>query len=199
VNKVGEVSLNDSGDPFDPKALRLSQDFAGNQGVEKPLTTVPVRKPGNQPFFQVHPDPEFRLETGVIELREDGETYLVAPNIRAELHGEVTPKILLTAVTRQGVLFLWPIKLPDSEGRQDAWNASAIEASQMAENRWIRLVANRSLGAYEVIVATGEIPPADWSVATRGKTFAELLRLAFRDRYVNSLNHPVVARLRGAK
>ena len=39
-------------DPFDPAALRISQDFAASAGVEQVLATVPVRKPGKQDFVR---------------------------------------------------------------------------------------------------------------------------------------------------
>lgn len=181
-------------DPFDLGALRLSQDFAAQIGVRKALTTIPVRKPDRQWFVRVHPDPAYRLETAVLELKEDNETYLLAPQLRAELPGEIVAKVLLTAITRQGNPFLWPIRLPDEMGKLDEWNRSAAEAAKLAEGQWIRLAANRTLGAYETFVATGDLPEPEWP----DKPFQELVRIAFRDRYIDSLDHPVVKRLRGA-
>ena len=66
-------------DPFDPAALRLSQDFAASVGVRKVLLSVPVRKPDKSWWVRVHPDEGYRLPTTVIELREDrgSESYLV--------------------------------------------------------------------------------------------------------------------------
>lgn len=181
-------------DPFDLDALRLSQDFAATIGVKKALTTIPVRKPDRQWFMRVRPGVEHRLETAVLELKEDNETYLIAPNLRAELPGEIVAKMLLTAVTRQGNVFLWPIRMPDEMGKLDEWNRSALEAAKLAEKQWIRIVANRALGAYETYVATGDLPEPEWPE----KSFQELIRIAFRDRYIDALDHPVVKRLRGA-
>jgi hypothetical protein len=42
-------------DPFDLEGLRLPQDFINTAGVKKELTSIPVRKPGPQDFFRVHP------------------------------------------------------------------------------------------------------------------------------------------------
>jgi hypothetical protein len=42
-------------DPFDPENLRLGQSFIETAGVEKLLTTVPVRKPNAQDFVRVRP------------------------------------------------------------------------------------------------------------------------------------------------
>ena len=69
-------------DPFDPDKSRLSQDFAATAGVKKLLNVVPVRKPGRQDFVRTHPDAEYRVTTAVIEVQEDREMYLVAPELR---------------------------------------------------------------------------------------------------------------------
>jgi hypothetical protein len=57
---------------------------------------VPVRKPDRQCFFRVPPGEEWRLDTAVSELRDDRETYLVSPELRAGLSSEVTLKKLVT-------------------------------------------------------------------------------------------------------
>ena len=108
-------------DPFDLSRLRLSQDFVAAAGVKKILNTVPVRKPSKEWFVQTHPDEAFRIQTCVVELKEDSETYLVDPSLWQELASESTfsPRALITTINRQGVLFLWPIRLPGADGRLD--------------------------------------------------------------------------------
>ena len=110
-------------DLFDPARLRLSQDFAAELGVKKALLTVPVRKPSKQDFIRINADPSYRLETAVLDMKEERETYLVDPSVRSELAGDITLKLLLTAINRQGVLFLLPIRLPGPDGRLDEWNS----------------------------------------------------------------------------
>jgi hypothetical protein len=180
-------------DPFDLNKLRLSQDFSANLGVKKALLTVPVRKPGRQDFFRVHPGEDWRLVTVILELKEERETYLVDRNLWGELPGELIPKVLYTVINRQGVLTLWPIRLPGEDGRHDEWNRSALEAAEIAQKQWIRVAANMSLGAYEVYQASAEIPEPEWP----DTTFQEILRVAFKDRFIDSASHPVVRRLRG--
>ena len=182
-------------DPFDPASLRLSQDFNASFGVKKALLSVPVRKPDRSWFVRVHPDEGYRVETAVIELKEDRETYLVAPSLWPELVGESTfsSRALFTAVNRQGVVFIWPIRLPGSDGRIDEWSRTALEAAEMARKGWVRIAANMSLGAYDVFQATGQLPNPEWPTSP----FKDLLRIAFKDRYITDLNHPVLRRLRG--
>jgi len=182
-------------DPFDPERLRLSQDFSQTVGVKKALLTVPVRKPPKESWIRVHPDPSYRVETAVIEFKEEQETYLVDPSLWPELATEAMfgPRAFFTAITRQKVLFLWPARLPGPEGRDNEWNRSALEAAMRAIDKWVRVVANMSLGAYEVFEATGDIPEPQWPE----QSFGELLRIAFKDRFIKDLDHPVLKRLRG--
>ena len=181
--------------PFDPANLRLSQDFSAQLGVKKALLTVPVRKPDKAWFVRVHPDEGYRLQTAVLELKEERETYLVAQPLWPELAAEATfsPRLLLTAINRQGVLFLWPIRLPGPDGKIDDWSRSALEASQLAQEQWVRMTANMPLGAYDVFVATGQHPDPHWPE----QPFGDLLKVAFKDRLIDSLEHPVLRKLRG--
>jgi hypothetical protein len=101
---------------------------------------------------------------------------------------------IYTAINRQGVVFLWHVRLPTSDGRILEWHRSAAEAAELAMRRWIRVKANMSLRAYEMFEAASTIPDPKWPELP----FQELLRIAFRDRYVGSLNHAVIKRLRGS-
>jgi hypothetical protein len=182
-------------DPFDPEKLRLSQDFAANIGIKKALITVPVRKPAKEWFVQVHPDAAYHMQTNLIELKEDRETYLVERDLWQALVGEATfgPRALYTTINRQGVVFLWPVRLPGLDGKLDSWNESAMEAVALARGNWVRVSANMSLGGYDVFAAGSELPPPVWPEAQ----FTELLRTAFKGRFIDSLDHLVLRKLRG--
>jgi hypothetical protein len=152
-----------------------------------------VRKPNKQDFVRVHPSPEYRENLAVIELKDDRETYLLLPGVARNLPGEFVMATLFAAINRQGVLFLWPVKLPGPDGKVMAWHTSAAEAAELAMTRWVRVTANMSLGAYDIYKAAATIPDPEWPQYT----FQELLRTAFKDRLVTDLNHPLVKRLRG--
>jgi hypothetical protein len=59
-------------DPFDLDAIRLDPAFEKTAGVRKVLSTVPVRKPHDQEWFRVHPDPTYRGNFSCIKLKDEG-------------------------------------------------------------------------------------------------------------------------------
>lgn len=182
-------------DPFDPASLRLTGDFTAASGVKKVLLSVPVRKPDKSWFVRTHPFEEYRIETAVIELKEDRETYLVARPLWPELATESTfsPRALFTAINRQGVVFIWPCRMPGTDGKLDEWSRTALDAANRARDRWVRVQSNMALGAYDVFEACGNLPDPEWP----DTPFADLLRVAFNGRYIDTLDHPVLRRLRG--
>jgi len=185
------VNVDTAPDPFDPASLRLDPSYAESIGVRKLLTTVPVRK---HEFVRVHADVSRRLTpAALIELKEERETYILTPSVANELPGEFAPATLYTTMNRQGVLFLWPVKLPGIDGKENEWHRSAREAAEKAMTSWVRVRANMSLGAYDLHEAKGELPDPEWPEFS----FPEILRTAFRERYVDSLDHALLKRLRG--
>jgi hypothetical protein len=180
-------------DPYDLSNLRLSQSFTDTAGVKKLLTTVPVRKPNKQDFVRIHPSEAYRVDVLLVELKEDREAYLVGRSMVDELATEAEPFTLYTAINRQGVLFLWPVRLPAPDGKVNEWHRSLREAAETAVGTWSRVKANMSLGAYETTVAESAIADPAWPEAS----FQELIRIGFRDRVIDTAAHAVVRRLRG--
>jgi hypothetical protein len=180
-------------DPFAPENLRLSQSFTELVAVKRILTTVPVRKPSPQDFVRVHPDPKYRENFPVVELKDDREEYIVGREVLNELSGEFVGKTLYTAINRQGTVFLWPVRLPSPEGKDMDWWRSGHEAAERATKVWLRIRANQNLGAYEMFEAQSDFGEPEWP----NFSFAELLKIAFRGRLIRSVDHPVIKRLRG--
>jgi hypothetical protein len=173
-------------------ALRLSPDDPAVAGTSEILSHVPVRKPDRHEFFRTRSEPEFWFGSGIFEDKEEREVFFVAPRMRDALVGEIKPVLLVPVMTRQGVMLLWPLKLPtDGPGR--SWAETARQASELAKTKWVRLVPDMGLGGYRIFMAEGSLSEPEWP----DKPLEEILQIAFRDRIVDSENHPVIRRLRG--
>ncbi len=193
-----DAHVDDDGDraipnPFDPKKLRIGQRFGEGQDVRRVLVSVQVRKPHRQEFFRTHPDPEMAIEAAILEFRQDRQSFIVTPELAPYLPGEAVPKLLIATITNHGALFLWPIRLPDEQGRLDEWNTVALETSERAKTKWIRLMANMGAGTYDVLEASAQFPEPVWPEANLQK----LLEIAFKGRVIDSMDHFVLRRLRG--
>ena len=183
-------------DPFDLARLRVPTDYEHDAAVKKLLTTVPVRRPHRQEWIWVHPSEFYREVLMAVELKEEREVYLAPPHIAQELPGEIQRRMLYTVQNASRVTFLWPVKVAAPGERLDPWSMSAHEAAAKAMQERIRLVANRSLGAYETIVT--ESQPIGFEPRWPEVSFQELVRLAFRGgRLIDSFDHPVIRQIRG--
>jgi hypothetical protein len=182
-------------DPFHPENLRLDQSYLEQPAGRKLLTTVPIRKPHKQDFFRVHPSEEYRVPlAAMVTLQDDNDSFLIHRSFVSELaHGEFYYATLYLVMNRQKVIFIWPVKQTGPEQRPMAWHVSAADAAQKAMKSWIRIIANRSLGAYEILQASGPLSEPEWPELA----FSEILAIAFRDRIVRDHRHPVIKRLRG--
>lgn len=182
-------------DPFDPAALRINPNTAaGAIGVKRKLVTLKVGKPDKMEFCRVHPDESYRIDTAIVEDKINRESYLVTPALWPELPDFIQLVRLCVAVNRHGTTFLWPAKLPDPNGRPMDWHTSMLEAQELAIKSWVRVQADMSAGSYAVFEATGNLPDPEWS----DLTMAEMLKLAFKTRFIDSMNHPFLQELFGA-
>ena len=180
---------------FDLDSLRLKQDFSETLGIQRVLSHVPVRKPNKTNFIRVRPGEDYRMDVGIVEMKEERETFLVTPAMMSEpgIYELVVPARLVTYITRQGVLALWPLKL-EKDGKLNPWHESALEAARLAEKQWVSVRADMSLGAYQIFLATAELPEPEWPE----HTFSELVRLGFKGLIVDAPDHPLIQQLTGA-
>jgi hypothetical protein len=181
-------------DPFDPERLRVDQEFELSRGLRKVLNKVAVRKPHRSKFIRTHP--KDRVTTGVIEIKEDRDAlYLIAPELRNELSTDAAYrlKMLVVTIDRQGTVFVWPLNLPRADGRTDDWSRTALEAAEMATHQWVRVTANMDNGCYDVEPAIAQLPEPEWP----DHSFKDLLRVAFRGNYIETIDHTILRQLRG--
>ena len=99
--------------------------------------------------------------------------------------------MLYYTITRKSDPFLWPIKI--SGDYLDPWNASAHELALLAREKWIRVKSNRDQRMYEARIPEHQFDDPEWP----DLTYKEILRKAFKDKLIDSLEHPVLKKLRG--
>jgi len=178
---------------FDLNALRLPQNLGETLGVKRMITRVPVRKPNKTDFFRVRAGEEWRFQTMILEIKDEGETYILTPDVWNAVPELLRPAMLHTAIDRRNNVFLIPIPLPGEDGRRNSWHQSMAEIVEMAERKWVRTAANMGVGGYDVFVAEAKLPEPEWP----GFTLAELVQIAFRDKLIKSPDHPVIRQLLG--
>ncbi len=177
--------------PTDFSQFAFSQNFGSQIKVIKRLTTVPVRKPSKTQWFQIHP--EYKLDVLLLKYGDRGDDYyLIEPSLADQLIDLAQAFKLVVAVDRQGVVFVWPLRLPDAE-RALAWHLSALEAASHAEVQWTQMKANMGLGAYEFSAASGITDEPKWPKMLMN----EILEIAFKNKIIDRLDHLVLKQLRG--
>jgi hypothetical protein len=128
----------------------------------------------------------------MIELKDDAECYVVIPLVARQLPISVYYLATLqTSITRQGTLFLWPLRNSGSDGKDYAWWSSARDAAVMAQTKWINIASNKQRGAYDISEAIGKIPEPEWP----DYPMRDLMEIAFKDRLIDTVDHPVLQQL----
>ena len=146
----------------DLEAVRLSPEDAAIGASREVLSRVTVRKPTATEFFRVHPDPDMQVTTGVFTDRAEREVYFVVRELRDEMASDWRPMLLVTAITRQNSLLLWPLSLPDETGRRNDWATSARDACEHAKSHWVRLIPDMTARTYHIFEALAKLPEPHW-------------------------------------
>jgi hypothetical protein len=188
-------SLNGDGDKFSPEYLGLNQDFESVANVIRKIDIIKVEKPSPSRVFRVHP--EFALKTILLMLKEDNETYLIAPSMRQALAGESLIGVftLFACISKAGTPFIWPIRMADTNGKWNVWHQSGYMIAEKARVRWTRMQANRDAGCNQAEFDARSVDQqqeANWP----DMPFKDWLRLAFQGFTIDSLEHPVLKKLR---
>ena len=184
-------------DPWDPDYLAVSSETLAHAV----RTILPVKKPSSTGWFRASDNPAHAIQlllyrdTGDDNL--DGLYYLVREEVKSLL-ADVS-RVHLVALCRglRSGPFFWPIPLP-SDGREPSiWTTSALRQLDAARRGWIRRTTSTEDG-YQFLVPDepDALPPA---ASFPQEPMRELLLLAFRDTNLDSVNHPLIAKIRGRK
>lgn len=178
---------------FSIDSLRLSTNFGERFAVKKLLVTVPVRKPNKSVFFRVRDGEKWEFLAFILENKEAGETYLLTQDVAAIVPESARPVRLYSAIDRRGNPMLIPLPLPGEDGRRNIWHDSLSQAIERAKHRWVRVIANMSAGANDVLESQAALGDPEWTEHTMN----QLVEIAFRGKIVSSIDHPVIQELLG--
>jgi hypothetical protein len=183
-------------DPFDLDAQKV---HGAEAYVQDMLVTVSARKPDRSQFFRVRSGPEWTIDLFLFTRKMEGragETYMIAPTIRDELPVSVREEVklhrLFVCVDKRGVPFIWPARLPNPL-MPSAYHTSALDIAKVAEEKWVRMYSDTAAGYYKMHVAEGDYGEPAWTQFKLG----ELVKLAYKERLIDSLDHDVIKELVG--
>ena len=180
-------------DPFcDLDKLRIADGMHEQCGT-KVMARLECRKPGSQEYVRANDDVNYSIDALIIENKESREYYMVDPSLEKIVTQEAFRARIITAVNRNGDLFLWVVKLRGLDGRSNSWNESALAASENAKKKWTRIIANMRSNSYDIL----EVPVPDIEPEWPDVPFNKMLRLCFRDRFIDSWDHILLKKLRG--
>lgn len=162
---------------------------------------LPVRKPKPREHFRVCDNPSMSLNLSVYVHKPEGsmdeETYFVMPQMEGYLREQEELRVVQVVLCRtlSGVLFLWALPVHDGDGPARSHVVSSRSIAKEALKKWVRMKWRRADNAYFMMVAEEEHVEPQWPDAP----FKELLKLAFKDKVIDSRDHPVMKELRGIK
>ena len=201
---VGVLSAQDAietnRNPFtNLDAFKVGQDFNEFETAVD-YSVIPLRKPGKQQWFRVHP--ELKVDNlCFLEVEQDEgtpENFLLNGHIASqlrELPGISKRSIRVCVCRPNNTPFVWAIKMPKGSGtKHDEWGRSALEAARKAEKGWIRMNADMQLGAYKCFTSTASWEEPTWP----NLDMSEMLKRSVGEQHIiESVDHPVVRQLQG--
>ena len=187
------ITSTTDAEEFDIASLRIPSNFGASLGVKKILNLVPVGKPINSQFFRTHPSVDMQFSAMILAPKGTQETYLVSQHVAEHLPELIKPVTIILIIDRQGNLRLVPVPYPGPDGQRNPWHQSLLEALTLAKTDWLRISANMQNGGYDVYQARATLPSPEWPE----HAMDEIIKIAFRGRIINYLDHPVVQGLFG--
>jgi len=200
LNQLQETSLVDKPEPTAAtkstssilSSLRLPDTYNVSGGVALPLKAT-YGKLNKHRFCRVHPSDDYKFRCLVVDDKDNGETYLAAPNMASQLGSLATPKTIRLAVDNAGTPKLIGEPDLDPSGRRNLWQSSYKDAIKQAENDWVRVQANMAAGQYEITPSMSDLGFPRWPK----QSMDELINDAFAGRIIDSPDHPYICQIQG--
>ena len=181
----------------DWKALASDMSYVDDSTEIEEISSIPVRKPGKEKFFRVHPGKEFSIALQLLEIKEDHDLkgeYIVLPTedknldqFYRENKDMIKKKTIVLCEDTAGKHFVWPVAPSSSD---HTWHKSARKASDEARRKWTRIQPDSN--CYKVTTIDKPNKP-NWPK----EKFDQILNTSFEGQIIDSMDHPVVQYLKG--
>ena len=174
-------------------SLRVAQGFDRVLATVGPPRRLAITKPGKNEWVRTRAD--LVLDVTLLNFkagaRDDGY-YVIDESIAAELTDAV-PGFLAATVNQDGRIGAWPLPWPSTDGPPLPYYETAIRAAQVARGAWVNIQAQSLREGYRITPVQNPKPPAWGDLAL--PSFSKLVRAS--DRFIDSLDHPVLRTARG--
>ncbi len=167
------------------------------------LSIITVGKPSKTAFFQVRGGEGFEpieLYTYAPEgVGKDNTPYLVMPECQSflqDLEVLIPAKFYMYMIYGSNILKVDFIsQKTDKFGNLNRYHSSRMEAYEVSKTKWVRMYANQEGGFYSYAFAEDKLDDPAWP--KKPETIVEALDIAFKGFILDSMDHPIVKKLRG--
>ena len=180
---------------IDVSALVVDQSYSEGMVGGHKVFKIKERDPTKHEWFRVNPESEYKqmLWGFVHECGGEKVKYLATPEIAQYLdeHGaECRPLHVYVCCSKTLVPFLWVIAgpTPSMSGRETPWLNNRLEAAERAGKTWVRLQWNGAERQHDIY----ENPQIIIEPKFPEKTFGEIVTEVFKEKYLDTVEHPVV-------
>lgn len=185
---------------IDLKRFMVKPEYeADGNAVKKARLNLKVGKPTPEDYFMIKAGPEFTVDVMLHEDKESRDninrTYLVDPEVVPYLWDRNACKSarIFYGITSTGKIFLSDVGLPKPGQTLNAFNSTRLSAYEIAKNEFIAIVAGDA--GYDVKYPMGKFPDPIWP--EEYTSIEPLIDLAYKDRVIETLEHPIVKRILG--
>ena len=192
-----KIDKNQNNEKINWKALASDMSYVDDSTEIEEISSIPVRKPGKEKFFRVHPCDEYSITLQLLEITDDRNLnghYVVLPTEDKNLDqffrenkDMIKKKTIVLCEDTAGKHFVWVVAPPSSDY---LWHKSARKASDEARRKWTRIQPDSN--CYKVTTIDNPNKP-NWPK----EQFDQILDTSFEGKIIESMEHRVVKYLKG--
>ena len=161
--------------------------------TKREITVLPLRQPNKFEHVRVHPD--IYEDVMIIRPKDSQSVYVVDTSMHDVMARWTKPATLRLAITSDGTHIVWPIPLPDNNGKDwPAWS-SARGIAQDAVDEWCTLIWNEGQKAYDKGTTDAEFGHPMWNGFTLEPNAIDLMFDKLKDNFLEDMSHPLVKKL----